>query len=161
MNALNVAEYTHSLGLQAKTASALMAKAPAAIKNKALKALARLLRENVAALQVDNAKDLERAVANGLAGPMVDRLKLTPFTQALQAFERGDHTAAALSTLARQQTTLLAALPPRYSEVLLNLLDRLESSALFSEESCSFSQKDLVANLTMWMEKAQGALNAS
>ena len=78
MNALNVAEYTHSLGLQAKTASALMAKAPAAIKNKALKALARLLREKVAALQVDNAKDLERAVANGLAGPMVDRLKLTP-----------------------------------------------------------------------------------
>jgi len=78
MNALNVAEYTYSLGLQAKTASALMAKAPAAIKNKALKALARLLRENVAALQVDNAKDLERAVANGLAGPMVDRLKLTP-----------------------------------------------------------------------------------
>ena len=54
MNALHVAEYTHSLGLQAKTASALMAKAPAAIKNKALKALARLLREKVAALQVDN-----------------------------------------------------------------------------------------------------------
>ena len=78
MNALNVAEYTHSLGLQAKTASALMAKAPAAIKNKALKALARLLRESVAQLQIDNAKDLERAVANGLAGPMVDRLKLTP-----------------------------------------------------------------------------------
>ena len=45
MNALNVAEYTQTLGLQAKTASALMAKAPAAIKNKALKALARLLRE--------------------------------------------------------------------------------------------------------------------
>jgi hypothetical protein len=70
--------------------------------------------------------------------------QLATLAQALQAFERGDHTAAALSTLARQQTTLLAALPPRYSEVLLNLLDRLESSALFSEESCSFSQKDLV-----------------
>ena len=78
MNALNVAEYTHSLGLQAKTASALMAKAPAAIKNKALKALARLLRASVEALQVDNALDLERAVAAGLAEPMVDRLKLTP-----------------------------------------------------------------------------------
>lgn len=87
--------------------------------------------------------------------------QLTTLARALQAFERGDHTAAALSTLARQQTTLLAALPPRYSEVLLNLLDRLESSALFSEESCSFSQKDLVANLTMWVEKAQGTLNAS
>ena len=87
--------------------------------------------------------------------------QLTTLARALQTFERGDHTAAALSTLARQQTTLLATLPPRYSEVLLNLLDRLESSALFSEESCSFSQKDLVANLTMWVEKAQGTLNAS
>ena len=87
--------------------------------------------------------------------------QLATLAQALQAFERGDHTAATLSTLARQQTTLLAALPPRYSEVLLNLLDRLESSALFSEESCSFSQKDLVANLTMWVEEAQGTLNAS
>ena len=86
--------------------------------------------------------------------------QLTTLAQALQAFERGDHTAATLSTLARQQTTLLATLPPRYSEVLLNLLDRLESSALFSEESCSFSQKDLVANLTMWVEKAQGTLTA-
>ncbi|WP_338818522.1 hypothetical protein [Acidovorax temperans] len=86
--------------------------------------------------------------------------QLTTLARALQAFERGDHTAAALSTLARQQTTLLATLPPRYSEVLLNLLDRLESSALFSEESCSFSQKDLVANLTMWVEKAQGTLTA-
>lgn len=78
MNALNVAEYTHSLGLQAKTASALMAKAPAAIKNKALLALARLLREQTEALQVDNARDLERARAAGLAEPMVDRLKLSP-----------------------------------------------------------------------------------
>ena len=87
--------------------------------------------------------------------------QLNTLAQALQAFERGDHTAATLSTLARQQTTLLATLPPRYGEVLLNLLDRLESSALFSEESCSFSQKDLVANLTMWVEKAQATLSAS
>ncbi|ACM34691.1 glutamate-5-semialdehyde dehydrogenase [[Acidovorax] ebreus] len=78
MNALNIAEYTHTLGLQAKTASAQMARAPAAIKNKALLALARLLRQNVDALQGDNARDLERARAAGLAEPMVDRLKLTP-----------------------------------------------------------------------------------
>ena len=78
MNALNIAEYTHTLGLQAKTASALMARAPAAIKNKALLALARLLRENVQALQADNAADLARARAAGLPEPMVDRLKLTP-----------------------------------------------------------------------------------
>ena len=78
MNALNIAEIMQTLGLQAKVASAQMARANAATKNKALLALARLLREQVEPLQVDNAKDLERAVANGLAAPMVDRLRLTP-----------------------------------------------------------------------------------
>ncbi|PIF98231.1 glutamate-5-semialdehyde dehydrogenase [Comamonas sp. 26] len=78
MNALNTVEYMHHLGVQAKAASALMASASAATKNKALKALARLLRAHVEPLQIDNAKDLERAVANGLAAPMVDRLRLTP-----------------------------------------------------------------------------------
>jgi glutamate-5-semialdehyde dehydrogenase len=82
MNASNTtvdsAVYALALGSQAKVASALMARAPAAIKNKALRRLAVLLRENTQALQVDNAKDIERAVANGLAAPMVDRLKLTP-----------------------------------------------------------------------------------
>ena len=78
MNALNTTEHMQTLGLQAKQASALMAKASAAVKNHALRRLAALLRENVDALQVDNAKDLDRARANGLAEPMVDRLKLTP-----------------------------------------------------------------------------------
>ncbi|HNN90096.1 MAG TPA: glutamate-5-semialdehyde dehydrogenase [Giesbergeria sp.] len=94
MNALNVAETTHTLGLQAKTASALMAKAPAAIKNKALRALARLLREQTVALQVDNAHDLERARAAGLAEPMVDRLKLTP--QVLETCAQGCEQLAAM-----------------------------------------------------------------
>ncbi|MDF1485964.1 glutamate-5-semialdehyde dehydrogenase [Ramlibacter sp. H39-3-26] len=76
MNALNIAEYVHALGLQAKVASALMARADAAIKNRALKALARLLRDNAQALAADNAKDLERAIAAGLSAPMVDRLRL-------------------------------------------------------------------------------------
>ena len=78
MNALNIAEYTQTLGLQAKQASALMARSDAATKNKALKALARLLRDNIAPLQVDNTRDIERATAAGLAAPMVDRLKLSP-----------------------------------------------------------------------------------
>lgn len=78
MNALDVTQLMQTLGLQAKTASALMAKASAATKNKALLALARLLREHTDALQIDNARDLERARAAGLAEPMVDRLKLTP-----------------------------------------------------------------------------------
>ena len=67
-----------TLGLQAKTASTHMARAPAAIKNKALLALAGLLRENLASLQSVNQRDLERAAAGGLAGPLLDRLKLGP-----------------------------------------------------------------------------------
>jgi glutamate-5-semialdehyde dehydrogenase len=66
------------LGQQAKVASAAMAKASTATKNSALKRLAALLRNNTEALQIDNAKDLARAQAAGLAAPMVDRLRLTP-----------------------------------------------------------------------------------
>ncbi|MEY4421113.1 MAG: Gamma-glutamyl phosphate reductase [Pseudomonadota bacterium] len=78
MTTLNVADHMHAMGAQAKAASALMAKAPAAVKNTALRHLASLLRANVDALQIDNAKDIARAVAAGLDAPMVDRLKLTP-----------------------------------------------------------------------------------
>ncbi len=78
MTTLNVADHMHALGAQAKAASAQMAKASAAVKNTALRKLAALLRENMDALQIDNAKDIERAMAAGLDAPMVDRLKLTP-----------------------------------------------------------------------------------
>ena len=86
---------------------------------------------------------------------------VTPVQDALTAFTQSSVTASAFSHTAREQADLLAALPPRYAEVLHGLLDRLESSALFSEESCSFSQKDLVANLTVWVEKAQTTLIAN
>ena len=78
MTTLNVADHMHALGAQAKAASAQMAKASAAVKNTALRKLAALLRANIDALQIDNAKDIERAIAAGLDAPMVDRLKLTP-----------------------------------------------------------------------------------
>ena len=78
MNAIHIPDYAATLGLQAKQASALMAKAPTAIKNEALRRLASLLRSNVDALQLDNAKDIARAITAGLAAPLVDRLKLTP-----------------------------------------------------------------------------------
>ncbi len=78
MNALNIAEHMQTMGLQAKTASALVARASAAIKNRALLALAKLLRDNACALAAANQLDLDRAATAGLAGPMFDRLKLTP-----------------------------------------------------------------------------------
>ena len=69
--------------------------------------------------------------------------------------------ASSLGQQARAANALLQTLPPRYGEVLLNLLDRLESSALFTEESCSFSQKDLLDNLQAWADKAQAQLDKS
>ncbi len=78
MNAISTSELMQNLGANARRAAFEMARAPAVQKNAALKRLAALLRESVASLQVDNAKDLERATAAGLAAPMVDRLKLGP-----------------------------------------------------------------------------------
>ena len=74
----DIARLMQGLGLKAKTASASMARAPAAIKNRALTTLAGLLRQSLPALQVANQRDLDRAAAAGLAAPLVDRLKLDP-----------------------------------------------------------------------------------
>ena len=65
------------MGVAARAASTTMAAAPSAAKNAALRALARLLRSEAAALQPANAKDISAAQAAGLAPPLVDRLKLT------------------------------------------------------------------------------------
>jgi hypothetical protein len=55
----------------------------------------------------------------------------------------------------RAQTALLSALPPRYGQVMEDLLGRMEAGSLFTEESCSFSQEDLQANLAVWLDKAE------
>jgi len=61
---------------------------------------------------------------------------------------------------ARAQEVLLGALPERYQTVWLDLIDRMESSALFTEESCSFSQTELIDSLSIWLDKAQRLLEA-
>jgi hypothetical protein len=67
----------------------------------------------------------------------------------------------AFSAAVHSQTDLLAALPERYRVVLDDLLNRLESSALFSEESCSFSQSGLLDNLQLWVDRARGQIGPS
>lgn len=79
--------------------------------------------------------------------------------QSLQACERGELSAPLLSQQWRSDAAALAV-PERFHEVLGQLLDRLEASALFSEESCSFSQKDLLASLKLWADKARDALDS-
>jgi hypothetical protein len=61
----------------------------------------------------------------------------------------------------RSQETLLADLPPRYREVMEDLLGRMEAGALFTEESCSFSLDDLQASLGVWLDKASQTLARS
>jgi glutamate-5-semialdehyde dehydrogenase len=104
MTTLNVADHMDALGRQAKTASAQMAKASAAVKNTALRKLAALLRDNIAALQIDNAKDIERAIAAGLDAPMVDRLKLTP--KVLETCAQGCEQLAAMPEVIGEITGL-------------------------------------------------------
>jgi glutamate-5-semialdehyde dehydrogenase len=65
------------LGVAARAASARMAAAPTASRNRALVALARLLRADAAALREANALDLAAATAAGTPAAMLDRLKLT------------------------------------------------------------------------------------
>ena len=89
------------------------------------------------------------------------RQQLDVIQDALAELAQSQVTAASFSALAEKQVTLLATLPPRYTEVLTQLLTRLESSALFTDESCSFSHKDLLASLQLWLEKAQAVLAKS
>lgn len=85
-------------------------------------------------------------------------VQLQALEDALLRLQDGSITAAALNDQARAAQTLLGALPERYGQVLLQLLDRLESSALFTEESCSFSQTDLHTHLHDWIAKARAQL---
>lgn len=85
---------------------------------------------------------------------MNDTLSLIP--DALEAFSVGEISledmARAMRDASQQHEP---ALPERYLDVLERLLNQLESSALFSEESCSFSRTDMVAALVEWFARAQ------
>jgi hypothetical protein len=77
----------------------------------------------------------------------------------LAQFKAGDIRTTELTDAARAALVLASSLPPQFGEVLNNILDRLESSALFTEESCSFSQTGLLENLEVWIQKAEARLN--
>jgi hypothetical protein len=85
---------------------------------------------------------------------MPDRLSALPDT--LTAFRSGS---LSLNALARNWRDAAAAhepaLPQRYTDVLERVLSQLESAALFTEESCSFSQADMVKALSDWLAKAR------
>lgn len=84
---------------------------------------------------------------------------LDRMTEALTACSQGQLAQTDMIRLWRSGAAGLP-LPGPFGEVLGKLLDRIEASALFSEESCSFSQKDLMASLQLWADKARAKLTA-
>ena len=94
MTPTDLRTYIAFMGAAARAASPLMAAASTAAKNAALIALAHSLRTESAALHTANAIDIAAALKNGLAEPMVDRLKLTP--QVLETAAQGCEQIAAM-----------------------------------------------------------------
>jgi len=93
----DIAELARQMGQRARAAAACMAKASTAQKNTALRRLAGLLRTHMDALQQDNAQDVARAESQGLAAPMVDRLRLTP--KVIETVAQGCEQLAAMPDL--------------------------------------------------------------
>ena len=75
----------------------------------------------------------------------------------IAAFRNGQLPADQLTATWRAAAATWNGLPPRYAAVLEKLLAPLEASALFSEESCSFSRTDLADSLAQWLQHARAA----
>ena len=85
---------------------------------------------------------------------MTDQLSALPAT--LEAFRQGRMPLPELARTWREAAQAhQPALPQRYQEVLERVLSQLESAALFTEESCSFSQGDMVDALGDWLARAR------
>ena len=71
-----------------------------------------------------------------------------------------DYAVDAISTDAfialwrKQGEALCSQLPPQYLKALDDMLMRIESSRLFSGDSCSFSRESLTDALALWLDKA-------
>ncbi len=74
----NIAEYMRDVGQRARAASAAIARAGTAEKNRALLATAEAIDAGREELMRANAEDLQRGSEKGLAAPLMDRLELTP-----------------------------------------------------------------------------------
>lgn len=77
MDILDIKQYMKTVGIAARAASRLIAKADTATKNNALTAMAHAIHRDEALLLAANAKDVDSACAQGLEVAMVDRLTLS------------------------------------------------------------------------------------
>lgn len=75
-------------------------------------------------------------------------------TASLDAYAADRLSAGELVAAFRGAAAQWPQLPERYRAVLERLLQPLEGSALFSEESCAFSRTDLADSLRQWLQAA-------
>ena len=94
MSAEQVTEYMQGLGLRARQASRVIARATTAVKNRALLATAEAIEAAATELVEANELDLQAGRDNGLDAAMLDRLALTPAR--IQAMLEGLRQVAAL-----------------------------------------------------------------
>jgi glutamate-5-semialdehyde dehydrogenase len=77
MNEFDLNQYMDRVGRQARAASRAMARASTADRNRALLTIAAAIRRDADQLKAVNARDLERAAANGQDAAFIDRLTLS------------------------------------------------------------------------------------
>lgn len=75
---ITAVEELHSKGAAAKAAAKKLAKAPTALKDKALSNIAALLKSREEEVLAANEKDIKQGRANGLSEALIDRLLLNP-----------------------------------------------------------------------------------
>ena len=76
-NTENIEQMMLTIGQQARIASRAMARASSEQKNQALSNIAKAIRRDIAKIRDANAKDVERAKANGSDPAFIDRLTMT------------------------------------------------------------------------------------
>ena len=91
--------------------------------------------------------------------PPAHAAALDAMRESLTALQRQNMSVTAFCGAWRTHHAALNALPARYAQVMEDVLGRLESGSLFTEESCSFSQQDLQDTLAIWLDKATQALS--
>lgn len=95
MNQHDLHQYMERVGQQARAASRAMARASAADKNRALLTIATAIRRDAQRLKEVNARDVERARANGQDAAFIDRLTLSD--KAIDTMAAGLEQIAALA----------------------------------------------------------------
>ena len=75
---MDITDYMHTLGRNARAAARAMARADGATRNRALLLIAEAIEREAAALSAANQLDLDAARANGLVPALLDRLALSP-----------------------------------------------------------------------------------